>query len=491
MRRRSSIAANPLLIGALTTLIASVAVFISYNANNGLPFVPTYQIRAELREGYGLQPSNQVRISGTRVGIVEKIVPRIDPATGRVTAVAYLKLEKSVEPLPADTITNVQSVSSVGLKYLELTKGRSRRTIPQGGRIPIVNSREPVQIEDLFNMFDKKTREANQQNLITFGDAFAGRGIGLNETIAALRPLARRAVPVLRNLASPQTGLRNLFLALQRAASETAPVAETQAQFYSDLDTTFSALAGVAPQIEETIVGGPPALRQAIHSFPFQAPFVEKTTEFFRLLRPSARALRTAAPALGKAFAAGSTSLREAEGLFPQLSKALQATQAFAQDPVVTLGLQDLTETAQAAGPIAAGLAPAQITCNYFTLFFRNFSSLLSLGNGVGTLLRFQAVLNPLGPNNEGGPSSAPANGPSEHVLPTETVDNNHLHSNPYPNVAGPGQPKLCEAGNETYTPGKATIGNLPPSKVTAGRDTTTREPGLGAPEAPVKGSAR
>ncbi len=39
-RRRNSLAASPLLIGALTVLIAVVAVYVSYGANNGLPFTP-------------------------------------------------------------------------------------------------------------------------------------------------------------------------------------------------------------------------------------------------------------------------------------------------------------------------------------------------------------------------------------------------------------------------------------------------------------------
>ena len=59
----------------------------------------------------------------------------------------------------------------------------------------------------------------------------------------------------------------------------------------------------------------------------------------------------------------------------------------------------------------------------------------------------------PQGPNNEGGPSSAPANGP--------TLEN-HVHINSYPNTAAPGQPKECEAGNETYIKGRAVIGNVP-----------------------------
>ena len=124
-RRRGSLAGSPLLIGAVTTLIAVVAVFLSYNANNGLPFVPTYDIKVVLPQASGLQPSNQVRIAGSRVGVISSMSAHQDPATGRVVAVASLKLEKKYEPLPIDTKAIVQSVSAVGLKYLELEKGTS------------------------------------------------------------------------------------------------------------------------------------------------------------------------------------------------------------------------------------------------------------------------------------------------------------------------------------------------------------------------------
>ena len=87
-RRSSSIAGSPLLIGAVTTLIVVVAVFLSYNANNGLPFVPTYNIKVELPGASGLQDANQVRIAGTRVGIVSSLTPHQNPSTGQVTAVA-------------------------------------------------------------------------------------------------------------------------------------------------------------------------------------------------------------------------------------------------------------------------------------------------------------------------------------------------------------------------------------------------------------------
>jgi hypothetical protein len=80
-------------------------------------------------------------------------------------------------------------------------------------------------------------------------------------------------------------------------------------------------------------------------------------------------------------------------------------------------------------------------------------SSLLSEGDVNGTWQRFIIIATPSGENNEGGPSSAPANGPNP---------GNYLHSNPYPNTAAPGQPRECEAGNEPFDPNAQAIGNPP-----------------------------
>ncbi|HEY4427682.1 MAG TPA: MlaD family protein [Solirubrobacteraceae bacterium] len=480
-RRNTSLAGNPLLIGAVTTLIVVVAVFLAYNANNGLPFVPTYNIKVELPEASGLIPSNQVRIAGTRVGLVSSLTPHENRATGRVNAIATLKLEKGIEPLPADTKAIVLSVSAIGLKYLELEKGSSSRPLKAGQTLPVAQTREPVNIDELFNMFDRPTRTAIKVNTNNFGNGLAGRGLGLNNTIAELRPLVNGAVPVLHNLAAPQTDLRGFFIALDRVASQAAPVANAQAAFFSDQDTFFKAWAAVTPSLEKATEGGPPALEQAIHSLPFQAPFIEKATEFMHLLRPSARSLVTVAPPLGHAISVGAVNLRAATELNTQLASSAQALAAFSQNPVASLGLEDLTRTLQVGNPLFAGIAPAQAVCNYLTLAFRNVASLESENVGVGTLARSGFVLSPPGPNNEGYPSNAPANGPStEHGFHSaQIIDNNHVHVNPYPNVAGPGQPQVCEAGNESYLEGKAVIGNAPASAVANKRELTTREQNL------------
>ena len=65
-----------MLVGAVTVLVAIVAVFLSYNANSGLPFVPTYDLKANLPNAAQLVEGFEVRIGGARVGVVVEIEPK-------------------------------------------------------------------------------------------------------------------------------------------------------------------------------------------------------------------------------------------------------------------------------------------------------------------------------------------------------------------------------------------------------------------------------
>jgi virulence factor Mce-like protein len=468
MRRRgsASIAANPVLIGAATTLVVIVAVFLAYNANNGLPFVPTYQLKVDVPSAANLVKGNEVRIGGTRVGVVDKITPkRLD--NGRVVAQLDMKLETTVKPLPKDSTVLIRPRSALGLKYVEITKGTSTQGFEDGATVPLSSARpEPVEFDEVLNTFDEPTRKAIQENLTGFGDAFAGRGEDLNLAIQALNPLLRELQPVMRNLSDPQTRLRRLTEALGRSAAVVAPVAEDQAALFRNLDTTFTAFASVArPYLQETISGGPPALDAATKSFPIQRPFLRNSAAFFHDLRPGAKALGLAAPDLAQAVIVGTPALRNQVKFNEQLKPTFKALQTFAEDPLVTLGIRDLSATARIAKPVIAHLTPVQTTCNYITLFFRNVASLLGEGDSNGTGQRFIIVAAPAGPNNEGSPSSGPANGPGQ---------DNFLHTNPYPNTASPGQsPKECEAGNEPYLAGRQVIGNVPGNQGTATEKTT------------------
>jgi virulence factor Mce-like protein len=459
MRRRgsASIAANPVLIGAATTLVVIVAVFLAYNANSGLPFVPTYELKAEVPNAANLVKGNDVRIGGTRVGAVTDIAPQQHP-DGSVTAVLTLKMETVVKPLPVDSTVIVRPRSALGLKYVQITKGTSSDGFDDGATIPLRNARpEPVEIDQFLNMFDDKTRAASQSNLIEFGNGFAGRGEDLNRAIEDANPLLVNLTPVMQNLADPQTQLGRFVRALGRTAGIVAPAAASQAELFRNLDITFGALANVArPFLQDSISLGPPALDQGIKDFPQQRPFLANSEALFRELRPGVHTFAATAPTLANALTIGTPTLERSVAFNNRLKPLFAALERFAEDPLVTRGLRDLTSTVTILAPTLAHLTPVQTVCNYVTLFLRNTASLLSVGDSHGTNQRFMIIATPQGPNNEGGPSSAPANG----GVPGK--QDNYLHTNPYPNTASPGQTHECEAGNENFLVGRQVIGNVP-----------------------------
>jgi virulence factor Mce-like protein len=468
MRRSggAALTASPVLVGAVTVLVTIVAVFLSYNATSGLPFVPTYDLKANLPNAAQLVKGFEVRIGGARVGLISKIEPQ-RRADGSTYAQVTMKLDKSIEPLPAGSKLRVRPRSALGLKYIELEPGREGGdTLAAGSTIGTQDVRPTVELDEVFNMFDAKTRVGQRDSLDGYGGGLAGRGQDLNTAIEAFVPLLTDLEPVARNLSSPDTRIGRFFRELGDAASEAAPVAEDQAQLFVNLDIAFTALSGVArPFIQETITESPPTEQVAIDQFPLQRPFLRNQAALFRELRPGVATLPHSAPILADAFEAGTRVLPKTKQMNRDLADVFDALADFSDDAMARGGIQMLTRLSSSLKPTLRFLVPAQTTCNYVTLWFRNAASLLSDGDPNGTWQRFMVVAAPtqrssnvFGPNNEGLPSNGLANGPQVE---------NHAHLNPYPNTAAPGQTQECEAGNESYARGQTVAGNVPGSQGT------------------------
>lgn len=466
MRNRGGIqgvASSPAIVGAVTVLVVIVAVFLAYNANNGLPFVSTYDLKARVPNANALVKGNEVRIGGSRVGVVKSVEP-VQLGDGRVAAELNLSLDKTAEPIPVNSTMIIRPKSPLGLKYLQIVPGDSSEGLDAGDTIPLSAARpEPVDIDQFFSMFDERTRTAIQRNLTGFGNGFAGRGPQLNEAFGALRQLVESSQPVLRTLVEPSTDFAGFWRALEDLSATVAPVAVTQADLFVALDRTFAAFARVSrPFIQETIEKGPPTLDTAIADLPTLRPFFHDSERFFTALQPGARALGETSPTINAALRAGIPALNRTPALFAQLEPTADALLDFQEAPGVFNGLNLLIDTNELLDPAIRFIAPAQTTCNYFSLLFRNLTSALSESSGNAHWLGATSFEAPVGPNGESGPASAPANG---------SDPDNHLRSNPYPNTASPGQTFECEAGNirnGSFPRNSTSIGNVPGNQGTA-----------------------
>ena len=401
MKRTSplqTLASSPTMVGAITTLIVIVAVFLAYNANNGLPFVPVYRVSVVVPNAARIVPNNEVRIGGTRVGVVEAIdAVRLDDDgdaadagndapngdTGGVAAKLNLKLDKSAAELPLNSIFRIRYRSSFGLKFLEITRGDPENGTADEGFVfngtndnddPADDDEQILSIDEvelnegaddgtfiaqtefdqIGNTFDQATRNAIRQNLVGYGDAFAGRGQSLNEALRALNPLLSNLLPVAQTLNDPETNLRNFFPALARTAAIVAPVAEEQAQLFGNMATTFDAIGSDPQALQDTISGGPPALQAGIDSLPGQRPFLAEFSELQRRLQPGVRDLRISLPVLNDAIEVGTPALARSVAANQRLRGVFRQLDLLVRQPTTKTSLKRLGQTFRSADPLAS-----------------------------------------------------------------------------------------------------------------------------------------
>ena len=449
------LSASPVLIGAVTLLIAIVAVFISYQANNGLPFVPTYQLKAEMANGAKLVKGNEVRAGGFRVGIVKDITTERKVVDGKERAIAVLdlSLDKKIQPLSVDTTLSVRPRSALGLKYVELIPGRSKETYLDGDTIPLARATPNApELEDVLSTFPPRTRDDARKSLEGFGDSIAGRGEAINITIRELEPFTRYLLPVMRNLSSRRTELKGFFPGLGAAAAQAAPVARVQAEWLSNMATTFAAISRDPEALRETISESPPTLEAATESFRVQTPFLERFAAVSRDLQPGTALLPTTLPLVNAALKAGVPAFRETPQLGEDLEDLFRAAEDLGDNPNTLLALKDLRTAVHGTKPAIQFIAPFQTVCNNFVYFFNPLGTHQSVTVPGGTIERILAKLvdtqqeNSLGSTESKRPVDVPA-GQDPQAEPAKQV----LHTQ-YGGPAVDGQGRAdCQAGQTGY----------------------------------------
>jgi len=430
-------------------------VFLAYNANNGLPFVPSYTLNVQVADASELTHGAEVHMGGALVGFVDGVKAERAPS-GQPIAVLALKLNKSIGPLPVNSTFAIRLKGAIGQKYVAIDLGTSKRTFQDGATVPLRQTSAAVDLDQVLSMFSPPTRQGVVASTVGFSDGLAGRGVGVNDAIGAFVPLLGDLAPVARNLASANTNLGGFLRGLEAFAGTLAPVAQTQADLFASLDSTFRALASVSvPYLQDAISATPPAFSAVIAGSPTIRPFLTDSAALFSELRPGFATLSTSAPVLADAFTAGVRNLPPTAALDQRLISLSNSLATYGQNPAVQQGLDRLTLFASSLRSPLAFLAPVQSSCNYVTLFLRNIASLLSEHTDQGTFLRFLPIAIDDLPGRESVPSHRVYTGPPGPA-------SGPLHVNPYPNTDSPGETAECEAGNEPYSGAAADIGNVP-----------------------------
>ncbi|HEY1593509.1 MAG TPA: MlaD family protein [Solirubrobacteraceae bacterium] len=466
--RTPSVLQSPIVVGTVLIVVLGIAVYLSYIAENGLPYVPTYRVNVQVANADEVPKNADVRIGGARVGQVLTITPEpASPTWRHPYAQLGLSLQKSLGPLPPDTHYQIRLSSVLGGKYVELLPGRSQSGgIPDGGTLKLnarasLNHELPfVDLDTALQAFGPRTRQALRGSIAGFGDAVAGRGIQLNDIAHSLARGLGPLQTLLALLADPSNRLADLIRGGAATTTALAAVAPTINALLANGATTFGALQESA--LGQAIDRLPQTESSATNDLNGSMPALAETAALARALRPSAAVLPTAASRLDAIVTGATPVFRRVPTLASDLEGAIGAVQALARDPASRqvfrgLGSNDLATFGASGlnglGAILRAVAPEQFACNIAGLWLRNFAAGLTEGDSTAPWLRTMPLVDP----NMGQLASSPSP---------------DLHTNYYPIE----DRQQCQAGNEVYT-GKQMIGN--PPKTSNVVDNTAPPPGV------------
>ena len=117
------------LIGAAVIAVAAFFLVFAYSSTGSAP-VSGYDVVAKFNRADGVNVGTDVRLSGIKVGTVERM--SLDPKT--YNAVLTLALDKAVK-LPQDSSVRITSEGLLGNQYLSIEPGSDMESIKPGGEI--------------------------------------------------------------------------------------------------------------------------------------------------------------------------------------------------------------------------------------------------------------------------------------------------------------------------------------------------------------------
>jgi phospholipid/cholesterol/gamma-HCH transport system substrate-binding protein len=156
---------NPLRFGIVFLAILVIAVFFAFDKH--IPFKHSYSLKAVFATAVDIHPQSPVRIAGVNVGTVSSI--RREGDTGLVS----MEIESKGLPIHADATLKIRPrLFLEGNYFVELQPGSpSAPTLSSGATIPITQTADPVQLDQVLDALNTDTRANLQNFLIGYGDA--------------------------------------------------------------------------------------------------------------------------------------------------------------------------------------------------------------------------------------------------------------------------------------------------------------------------------
>ena len=284
--RNSRVIGRVVALAAVVVAVAGVAIVLLGSGGSD------YVVHARFQNASQLVKGDQVQVAGRSVGNITDIGLTPDgeaDVTMKITDDGY-------HPLREGTLATVRqaSLSGVANRYvdLRLPDASHTKTIPNGAVIPESQTTTAVDLDQLFNTFDPKTRKALTAVIRGYGTAYGGRGAEANRGFLYLNPSLAASSRLFRELNYDTPLLEKFLVTSSKLVTDVAARRNDLAGLVDHLATTTTAIGNQKAALADAIAQLPPFMRRANTTFVNLRATLDDLTPLVNESKPVAKRLR-------------------------------------------------------------------------------------------------------------------------------------------------------------------------------------------------------
>ena len=274
-------------MAAVIAAVVLVAVLLFGGGGSG------YTVTADFLNAGQLVKGNPVQTGGVPIGSVKSI-----DITDEGQAVIEFSVDDDHSPLPVGTHVTIRQFSQSGIanRYIDLTfppeSQSDGQKIDDGGHIAADNTTTAVDLDELFNTLDPKTRKALQGFFKGQARQFENMGKEANVGFEYLNPALSTSSRFFNELTRDKPVLERFLVDSSQLVTALAEKRDDLSSLISQLSTTTTALASQKTALADSISELPPFMRRANTTFVNLRAALDDVDPLVDASKPAVRAAR-------------------------------------------------------------------------------------------------------------------------------------------------------------------------------------------------------
>ncbi|HUA11106.1 MAG TPA: MlaD family protein [Solirubrobacteraceae bacterium] len=293
---------KPVRIGVIT--IVALIVISYFAITKSIPFTHNFQLKAQFESAINIKSKSPVRIAGVDVGEVTSIKREGS------TALVSMEIEEKGLPIHEDATLKIRPrIFLEGNWFVELQPGTpSSPSVSSGHTIPIDQTADPVQLDQVLDALNTDTRHNLQVFLIEYGAALTKkptaaenaeqeaevRGLDASQALNRVykfAPEAERGTAIVNQALGGVNGedLTKLVASIGKVTAALNVHEQALGELIVNFDTFFRSFANQSASLARTVQVLPGALTSVDHGLSeLQASF-GPTQRFAKDILPGVR----------------------------------------------------------------------------------------------------------------------------------------------------------------------------------------------------------